>query len=233
LRRGALEMLADGGWVLRKNFWFQCLGVNALRKPHERRDSEGVGRCLSKMQAESWLKSLQEHTSIEAGPPIAPRSESPLDRDQDVVRLGDLSTDAAIRFLTGFGLALVVVPNGADIPGSYWGSPEAGLIGGSLYVRPDTPVHSVLHTACHWICLDESRRASFHTDAGSDDLEEVGVCYLQCLLADELIGYSRQRVFVDMDLWGYTFRLGSAKAWFENDAEDARAWLVRHGLIAE
>jgi hypothetical protein len=37
-------------------------------------------------------------------------------------------------------------------------------------------------------------------------------------------------MFRDMDDWGYTFRLGSAAAWFEQDAEDARAWLVEHGL---
>lgn len=36
---------------------------------------------------------------------------------------------------------------------------------------------------------------------------------------------------LDMDRWGYSFRLGSTRAWFERDAEDARAWLVAHGLI--
>ena len=30
------------------------------------------------------------------------------------------------------------------------------------------------------------------------------------------------RLMADMDAWGYSFRLGSARAWFENDAEDAR-----------
>jgi len=39
------------------------------------------------------------------------------------------------------------------------------------------------------------------------------------------------RVMADMDAWGYTFRLGSARAWFEHDAEDARAWLVARGLL--
>jgi hypothetical protein len=34
-----------------------------------------------------------------------------------------------------------------------------------------------------------------------------------------------------MDRWGYTFRLGSAEAWFEHDASDAAAWLRRYGLI--
>jgi len=32
---------------------------------------------------------------------------------------------------------------------------------------------------------------------------------------------------------GYTFRLGSARAWFERDAEDARAWLVKRNLLPE
>jgi hypothetical protein len=35
----------------------------------------------------------------------------------------------------------------------------------------------------------------------------------------------------DMDAWGYTFRLGSARAWFEGDAEDAYAWLQREGIV--
>ena len=34
-----------------------------------------------------------------------------------------------------------------------------------------------------------------------------------------------------MDRWGYTFRLGSARAWFEEDAEDARDYLLGLGLI--
>jgi len=34
-----------------------------------------------------------------------------------------------------------------------------------------------------------------------------------------------------MDAWGYSFRLGSAKAWFERDADDARDWLAGEGII--
>jgi hypothetical protein len=34
-----------------------------------------------------------------------------------------------------------------------------------------------------------------------------------------------------MDEWGYSFRLGSAAIWMAKDAEDARAWLVRHGVL--
>jgi hypothetical protein len=54
---------------------------------------------------------------------------------------------------------------------------------------------------------------------------------MQVLLADELPGYSREHVFADMDAWGYHFILGSARAWFEKDAEDARHWLLTRCLI--
>lgn len=133
------------------------------------------------------------------------------------------------RLLAAYGLELELLPEGTDIPGSYWGAPEAGLIGNRLFLRTDTPLHSALHEACHFICMDAQRRAGLHTDAGGDDLEECAVCYLQCLLADRLPDYSRAQLFADMDAWGYSFRLGSAQAWFERDADDARAWLIQRG----
>ena len=34
-----------------------------------------------------------------------------------------------------------------------------------------------------------------------------------------------------MDAWGYTFRLGSAAAYVEHDADQAWAWLARAGLV--
>ncbi len=148
------------------------------------------------------------------------------------VRRLDSGYQAAIEaLLTRFGIVLVVVADDSSIPGSYWGESEAGLIGNRLYVRDDTPVHSALHEACHFICMDETRRASLERDAGGDYDEENAVCYLQILLADELPGFGRARMCSDMDAWGYTFRLGSAQAWFDNDAQDARAWLCRRGLI--
>lgn len=147
-----------------------------------------------------------------------------------VTRVADLPAHALEILLEPQGLRLQAVDAGADIPGSFWGAPEAGIINNTLYARPDTPVHSVLHTACHFLCMDPPRRARLHTDCGGTDLEESAVCYLQCLVADRLEGYSRERLFADMDAWGYSFRLGSARAWFEQDAADARRWLQERGL---
>ena len=79
--------------------------------------------------------------------------------------------------------------------------------------------------------MDAQRRSTLHTNAGGTDTEENAVCYLQVLLADRITGYSRARMFADMDAWKYSFRLGSARAWFENDAEDARRWLQMRGLV--
>ena len=90
--------------------------------------------------------------------------------------------------LAGYGLELELVSAGASIPGSYWGEPEAGIIGSRVLARPDTPLHSVLHEACHAICASPERRTALHTDAGGDDLEECAVCYLQLLLARALGG---------------------------------------------
>ncbi|MEJ2308966.1 MAG: hypothetical protein P8Z31_10575 [Gammaproteobacteria bacterium] len=130
-----------------------------------------------------------------------------------------------------YGLDLVHIADEDKIPGSFWGEPEAGLVGNRLYVRDNTPVHSAFHEACHFICMDEQRRATLDTDAGGSIEEENGVCYLQILLADHLPGYDRDRMMQDMDAWGYSFRLGSSRAWFEQDADDARQWLLEAGII--
>ncbi len=149
-----------------------------------------------------------------------------------VLRLADLDAeDALIRLLQRYRLRLGRVEDGAGIPGSFWGDEEAGLVGDRLYARSDTPLHSILHEACHYICMDAQRRVTLDTDAAGDYDEENAVCYLQTLLADELPGFGRERSLHDMDRWGYSFRLGSARGWFEKDAEDARQWLLREGLI--
>jgi len=132
--------------------------------------------------------------------------------------------------LARYGLKLVTLAEGVAITGSYWGESEAGLVGSTIYIRADTPVHSALHEACHVICMDELRRAALNTDAGGEYAEEDAVCYLQIVLAGEL-GLTPAAICADMDEWGYTFRLGAALAWYEHDADDARAWLIRHGLL--
>ena len=141
---------------------------------------------------------------------------------------------ALTHLLSKYGMCVAAVEPEHAIPGSHWGDSEAGLVGNTVYVRADTPLHSALHEACHFICMDSQRRSVLHTDAGGTDLEENAVCYLQMLLAEQLrlpeVSISSQQK--DMDQWGYSFRLGSSKAWFENDADDAREWLIQNGLIS-
>jgi hypothetical protein len=148
----------------------------------------------------------------------------------DVLRVGRDLHPAVAALTRRYGIELVVCAAHEVLPGSYWGESEAGLRAGNLYVRPDTPLHSLLHELCHYVCMSSERRPGLDRDAGGDDAEECAVCYLQILLADEL-PMGRERMLRDMDAWGYTFRLGSARAWFEGDAADARNWLAREGLI--
>jgi hypothetical protein len=140
----------------------------------------------------------------------------------------------AVALLLGrYDLKLTLIAPEELIPGSYWGAREAGLREDQLYARLDTPVHSVLHETSHYICMTPERRAGLDRDAGGDDAEESAVCYLQVVLADELPGIGRERLFADMDAWGYSFRLGSTRAWFDADALDAQVWLREHGIIDE
>lgn len=156
---------------------------------------------------------------------------SPLHNTSSVLTLADIDSAALRVLLDRYGLQLEIVAADAVISGSFWGDSEAGLIGNRLLARADTPVHSMLHEACHYICMDGSRRNGLHTDAGGDYAEENGVCYLQILLAGHLPDVGRARLLLDMDAWGYSFRLGSAARWFMEDAEDARDWLLAHGLV--
>ena len=132
-----------------------------------------------------------------------------------------------------YGLELIQLGPGTAIPASYWGEPEAGLAGRCLFVRPDTPVHSLLHEACHYICMNSKRRAALWREAGGDENEESAVCDLQVLLADYIPEYGRERIFRDLDAWGYSFREGSALRWFHGDGQSLRSWLESANLIDE
>jgi hypothetical protein len=148
-----------------------------------------------------------------------------------VIRCGELADGAVERLLGRFGVESVVVRPDHEIPGSYWGAPEAGLIAERIYWRADTPAHSLLHELAHFVCMDVSRRRALDTDAGGDDVEECAVCYLEVLLAEHLMPYGAERCLGDMDSWGYSFREGSARSWFRGDGREAREWLRAHGLI--
>ena len=148
-----------------------------------------------------------------------------------MLQVGDVPRASLEALLAKFSLSLVVEPSGRPITGSFWGDTEAGIVATDVFVRSDTPIHSLLHETCHTICMDEERRSGLDRDAGGDDLEEAAVCYLQILLADEIAGVGRARLMRDMDAWGYSFRLGSTALWFATDAEDAVGWLLANGLI--
>ncbi|MGY0558330.1 MULTISPECIES: hypothetical protein [unclassified Lysobacter] len=148
-----------------------------------------------------------------------------------MLTLADTGFAAPAALLARYGLQLAKVADGEPIPGSYWGECEAGLIGTTVHARADTPVHSLLHEAAHLIVLPPERRAVVHTDATDSIEEEDAVCVLQALLGDELPDVGRDRILTDMDAWGYTFRLGSARAYFERDSDSAWHWLAQRGLV--
>jgi hypothetical protein len=148
-----------------------------------------------------------------------------------ITALRELDPEPVAASVSRYGARLVVVPDGAPIPHTYWGAPEAGLAGEDIYVRSDTPAHSLLHELGHYVCMSAARRRALVRDAGGDADEECAVCYLQILLAEGLPGFGREKALDDMDAWGYSFREGSARAWWRGDARYARAWLMQHGLI--
>ncbi|MDJ0880885.1 MAG: hypothetical protein QNJ56_04480 [Gammaproteobacteria bacterium] len=149
-----------------------------------------------------------------------------------VLLLSDIDIDPLRQLLARYQLKLEIVQE-ETIPGSFWGDEEAGLIGDTVYTRMNTPIHSILHETCHFICMDTQRRQKLHTNAAGDYAEENAVCYLQILLADQIPEMGQNRMMRDMDRWGYSFRLGSSSNWFTQDAEDARQWLLEHHLIKQ
>jgi len=151
--------------------------------------------------------------------------------NNSVLLVKDCSLESLQALLSTYQLNLIIIENEKSIPGSYWGDSEAGLISNKVYARQDTPIHSLLHESCHYICMDQSRRENLDTNAEGDYDEENGVCYLQILLSNNLPEMGQERMLQDMDSWGYTFRLGSSKKWFEDDAEDAFSWLLSHNII--
>jgi len=148
-----------------------------------------------------------------------------------VLLIADCNITDIQSLLKKYQLNLKITQDAMDIPGSYWGDSEAGLISNIVYVRSDTPIHSMLHETCHYICMDNGRRHQLHTNAEGDYDEENGVCYLQILLANDIPEMGKERMLQDMDSWGYTFRLGSAKKWFEEDAQDAKEWLQKYNVL--
>ena len=148
-----------------------------------------------------------------------------------VLRVDDVDFGELSALCERFGVRLSKLPPGAAIDGSFWGEPEAGIVGCTLNVRGDTPIHSLLHELGHIVCMTQERRAGLHTNAESDDSEEAAVCYLQVLLAASLRGIGHDRIMQDMDAWGYSFPEGRTSSWFAN-AADSLGWLVKNRVAS-
>jgi hypothetical protein len=146
-------------------------------------------------------------------------------------RLKQLTSQAIAPILARYQLQLSLVPDDKDIPYSFWGAPEAGRRHSVLYVRGDTPIHSILHEASHFVCMCESQRKKDAINVGGTAAEENATCYLQIILADCVDNIDRYQLMHDMDRWGYSFRLGSTARWFSADSEDAREWLLEKMII--
>lgn len=130
-----------------------------------------------------------------------------------------------------YQLTLEEVDRDSDIPYSFWGAPEAGRFQSTLYARQDTPIHSLLHEACHFICMPPDQRTSDSYDAEGSAIEENACCLLQILLSDYIRGFNQAIHMHDMNTWGYNFRLGSTARWFYADSDDANDWLIKQNII--
>lgn len=145
--------------------------------------------------------------------------------------LNNTSSEALTELLGRYHLRLRQVPPQEDIPHSFWGAPEAGRLKSTLYVRADTPIHSILHESAHYICMPKTQRTLPQTDAKGSALVENACCYLQIVLTDYILGLNRHILMYDMDCWGYSFRLGSTARWFYADSDDAIQWLIEQQIL--
>ena len=151
--------------------------------------------------------------------------------DSTVMVAADLPAGEMETLLDRYRIDVCWLPPDAEIVGSFWGAPEAGIVGSTVYARPDTPIHSLLHEACHIVCMPTALRKVHRGDAASDDIEEAAVCFLQITLAAALPSVGGNQLMADMDAWGYSFRLGSTARWYAEDATDASDWLIQKGLL--
>jgi hypothetical protein len=142
-----------------------------------------------------------------------------------------LKNDALEPILMAYSMRIIELSENQHIPYSFWGESEAGRLRDTLYVRGDTPLHSVLHELCHYICMPNTERAKDLVDAAGSAAEENACCFFQIVLAGFIDSYDQSRLLQDMDTWGYSFRLGSAIRWYTEDAEDTRQWLIEQQVL--
>ena len=64
---------------------------------------------------------------------------------EDVICCSQLKPDEIQLLLSRYDLQQQLIDLNQTIPGSFWGESEAGIIQQTIYFRPDTPAHSLLH----------------------------------------------------------------------------------------
>ena len=95
-----------------------------------------------------------------------------------MLRYAEIDPRAARTLLAQHGLDLIDIGAGEPIPGSFWGVPEAGVIGARVYVRADTPVHSLLHEACHLVVMPAARRNARWADWVAARMAQPGTVFV-------------------------------------------------------
>ena len=77
---------------------------------------------------------------------------------EPVLVVSDIAPDTLTQLLDRYGLTLVILDDDASITGSFWGDSEAGIVGRQVFVRRDTPIHSLLHEVLSLIHISEPTR---------------------------------------------------------------------------
>ena len=144
--------------------------------------------------------------------------------------LRDIGFDDVAALLARYGLAARARRRRRADPRQLLGRTRSRPDRPRVHARDDTPVHSLLHEAAHLIVLppERARRAYRRHRFGRGRRRRLRAA----VAARRRPARRRPRALMaDMDAWGYTFRLGSARAYFERDAEDAGPGCSARGLV--
>ncbi|MDB2544126.1 hypothetical protein N9X63_03545 [Woeseiaceae bacterium] len=64
---------------------------------------------------------------------------------QQPIIIGDFENKELNNLINKYHFKLKILADHETIPASFWGDPEAGLIGKTIFVKKITPLHSFFH----------------------------------------------------------------------------------------